>query len=77
MTRVRLRVDRVFCDRPGLDRAALEQALRREIAGLVAGQGIAALGQARERPRVHADMPGGSGPLIPRAAAAIVKAVKP
>lgn len=77
MSRITLRVDRIVCDRPGLDRAVLEQALRKEIAGLVAGQRIAALGQARNRPWVRTDMPAGNGPLAPRVAAAAIKAVKP
>jgi hypothetical protein len=77
MTRINLRIDRVVSDRPGLDRAALEQALRLEIARTVAGQGIAALGRSRDRPLIRADLPRGNGPLAPRVAAAALKAVKP
>ncbi|MCB1314075.1 MAG: hypothetical protein KDK29_20275 [Sedimentitalea sp.] len=45
--RITLRIDRVVLDRPGLTHAALAEALRSEIAALVAREGVAALGPGR------------------------------
>lgn len=77
MTRVRLRIDRITIDQPGLDRAALETEMRHEIGRLLSEQGTDALGSGGYRAQVRADLPAGTGTLTARVAAATAKAVKP
>jgi hypothetical protein len=52
--RITLRIDRIVADHPGLDRAALEQALRAEIGRLVTAEGPAAIGRGGHRTQLHA-----------------------
>jgi len=77
MSRITLRIDRIVSAGPGLDRALLEAALRREIAELVAREGVGVLGQGGHRQRVQADLSPDPGALAPRVAAAAIKAVLP
>ena len=54
--RITLRIDRVVLDRPGLTHAALAEALRSEIAALVAREGVAALGPGRSLAQVPGNL---------------------
>ena len=75
--RIRLRIDRITIDRPGLDGNVLEAALHREISRLVADHGIAAFGSGARRDHAQAEVATGSGPLAERVASATVKAATP
>ena len=75
--RIALSIDRITCDRPGLDRAALEAALRREVSRHVAEGGVGALGPGGARTQARVTLAPGKGPIAGRVAAAAVKAVKP
>ena len=75
--RIRLRIDRITIDRPGLDRHTLEAALHREISRLVAGHGIGAFGSGASRDRAQAEAATGGGSLAERVASATVKAATP
>ena len=77
MTRITLRIDQIVSDRPGLDRAALEAALRREVGQLVARDGTAALGKNSYRQHVQTGLPAGKSGLASRVATAAVRTVKP
>ena len=74
--RITLSIDRIVCDRPGLNRAALETALHSEISRLVTEKGLGALGTSGSRTQVRTTLPQGQGQIVKRVAAATVKAVK-
>lgn len=73
--RVTLRIDRITSDRPGIDRAALEAALRQQIAARIAGGGMAALGPAGDRGVQGASLPAGPSPMPARLARAVLQGV--
>lgn len=73
MTRICLRIDHVTADTPGLERRALEDALRAEIARHTASGSPQAFGQGRYRPVARAQLPSGNAPLAGRVAEATLK----
>lgn len=73
--RVSLRIDRIVCDRPGLERAGLEAALRREVAALLARRGDKAPTTAGECARLKATLPRGAAPTPAGVARAALGAV--
>ncbi|WP_299844389.1 hypothetical protein [uncultured Paracoccus sp.] len=77
MTRVTLHIDRIVADGPGLDRAALERAIRAELTRMTATGGAGAFGAGHARPLVSATLQKGGGPLTKQVAAAMAKAVTP
>lgn len=77
MTRLTIRIDRIVADRPGLDRAALEQALAAEFGRRIAAEGAAACGAGGLRSQVGVTLSAGREPLPARIASAVAKAVKP
>ncbi|AUH64199.1 hypothetical protein [Paracoccus zhejiangensis] len=77
MTRITLRIDRIVTDGPGLDRAALERAIRAELTRTAVTGGAGAFGAGRARPLVSATLQKGGGPLTAQVAAAVATAVTP
>jgi hypothetical protein len=74
--RVTLSIDRITTDRPGLDRTALEAALRDEVRRLIAGPEAAALHLGSSRAELRTDLPPVKGTLSSRVATATINAVK-
>lgn len=74
--RITLRIDRIVAHRSGLDRAALEKALRQEVKRTLSAGGVEALGQGGYRPRVRATLPEGKGAPAARVASAAIGAVR-
>jgi hypothetical protein len=77
MTRVRISIDRIVADTPGLGRGALARAIRAEVAQTLAAGGAEAFGRGGTRAGLSATLAPGKAPLPARIAAAAVKAVKP
>ena len=77
MTRVTLQIDRIVADGPGIERAALERAIRAELTQMATARGAGAFGTGRARPLVSATLQKGGGPLTTQVAAAVAKAVTP
>jgi hypothetical protein len=77
MTRVRITIDRIVADTPGLDRAALERAIRAEVTRTLASGGAGAFGSGGTRAEAGGALAPGTAPLPARVAAAAVRAVKP
>ena len=75
MTRIRLSIDRIVADGPAIDRQALEQALRAELARMLAAGGAGALGAAGSLPVLRATLARSAAPLPARIAATTLRAV--
>lgn len=75
MTRLTIRIDRIVADRPGLDRAALEQALAAEFGRRLAAEGAGAFGAGGLRSRLGVTLSPGRGSLPARIASAVAKGV--
>lgn len=75
MTRLRLRIDRIVADSPGIDRQALERALRAELVRMVAASGSGTFDTGGTLPLVRATLAPAGGPLPARIAAAAIRAV--
>jgi len=74
--RIALRIDRIVAHRPGLDRAALEAALRQEVEHALSTGGAEAFGQGGYRPRVRATLPEDKSALSVRVASAAIGALR-
>ena len=77
MTRITLRIDRIVAEGAGLDRAALDRAIRAELTQMAATGGAGAFGKGPARPLVSATLQKSGGPLTAQVAAAVAKAVTP
>ena len=77
MTRVKVQIDHILTDEPGLEQPALEAALRQEVSALIATHGPQALGTSVTRPRVTSEMTDGKASLATRVAQSTIGAVKP
>ncbi|MFA0811106.1 hypothetical protein [Microbulbifer epialgicus] len=73
--RIVLRIDRITVDNPGLDRMALEAALRREVAGALAVHKMGKLSTSSYRERLQAKLPAGKIALHDKIANTIAREI--
>lgn len=77
MTRIRLRIDRIVTDQPGIDRLGIERALRAELARSLATHGTGVLGPGRDLPVVRESLGQSVDPVATRIAVATMRALSP
>lgn len=77
MTRITLRIDRIVTDQPGIDRQAIERALRAELVRSLATHGPGVLGAGRDLRVVRASLGQSVDPVATRIAAATMRALSP
>lgn len=75
MTRIRLQIDQIVTDQPGLDRRAIEQALRAELARLIEQQGAGVLGPGRAQPVIRERLAASRDPAATQIATATLRAL--
>lgn len=74
--RVRVYIDRIVTDDPGLSRQALVEALTGVFAGHIADHGVESFGRTRNEARARGHVTAGEGALAQRVAQATLGAVK-